>query len=97
MIAGWVVAETGRQPFVVYGLLRTANSVSPIQPAEVAASLALFLVIYGTLLSIYVGYFIRVVRSGPQEVDTTVSSRTPDSPGALAPDADLLADRRARL
>ena len=97
VIAGWVVAETGRQPFVVYGLLRTANSVSPIQPAEVAASLALFLVIYGTLLSIYVGYFIRVVRSGPQEVDTTVSSRTPDSPGALVPDADLLADRRARL
>jgi cytochrome bd ubiquinol oxidase subunit I len=86
VIAGWVVAETGRQPFVVYGLLRTSNAVSPIQPAVVAASLVLFLLIYGALLGIYVGYFIRVVRRGPQEVDTTASSpRTPGSPEAPGP------------
>ncbi len=44
--AGWVVTEAGRQPFTVYGLLRTADSVSPIAAPAVAASLAAFAVVY---------------------------------------------------
>ena len=46
LLAGWTVTEVGRQPFTVYGLLRTADSVSPIGLPGVAASLAAFVVVY---------------------------------------------------
>lgn len=65
-IAGWVVAETGRQPWTVQGMIRTADSVSPVAPAAVAVSLLLFVLVYGALFSAYL-YFCRVVvRRGPQ-------------------------------
>jgi cytochrome d ubiquinol oxidase subunit I len=44
--AGWVVTEAGRQPFTVYGLLRTADSASPLAQPALAASLAAFAVVY---------------------------------------------------
>jgi len=46
VIAGWVTTEVGRQPFTVHGLLRTADSVSPLQAPAVAASLVAFVVVY---------------------------------------------------
>jgi cytochrome bd ubiquinol oxidase subunit I len=54
-LAGWYVTEIGRQPFIVYGLLRTADVVTPIAPANVAATLTAYLVVYGLLLITYVG------------------------------------------
>ena len=39
VLAGWITAEVGRQPYVVYGVLRTADAVSPVPAASVAASL----------------------------------------------------------
>ncbi len=46
VIAGWVTTEVGRQPWTVYGLLTTAESVSPVEAAAVGASLVAFIVIY---------------------------------------------------
>ena len=46
VIAGWVTTEVGRQPYTVYGLLRTADSASPLQAPAVAASLVAFIVVY---------------------------------------------------
>ena len=46
LLAGWVVTEVGRQPFTVYGVLRTADSVSPIGAPGVAVSLAAFVLVY---------------------------------------------------
>ncbi len=46
VLAGWTVTEVGRQPFTVYGMLRTADSVSPIALPGVAASLAAFAMVY---------------------------------------------------
>ena len=46
VIAGWVTTEVGRQPYTVYGLLRTADSVSPLQAPAVATSLVAFIVVY---------------------------------------------------
>jgi cytochrome d ubiquinol oxidase subunit I len=54
-LAGWYVTEIGRQPFIVYGLLRTADVVTPIAPANVAITLTAYLVVYGLLLITYVG------------------------------------------
>jgi cytochrome d ubiquinol oxidase subunit I len=44
--AGWITTEAGRQPFTVYGLLRTADSVGPVAAPGVAASLLAFVVVY---------------------------------------------------
>ncbi|QPM90082.1 cytochrome ubiquinol oxidase subunit I [Pseudooceanicola algae] len=46
VLAGWITTEVGRQPFTVYGLLRTSDSLSPVQAPAVAASLAGFAVVY---------------------------------------------------
>lgn len=65
IIGGWVLAETGRQPYVVYGKLRTADGVSHLAPPTVVASLAVFAALYGAMLAIWIGYVVRCVRRGP--------------------------------
>lgn len=64
-VAGWIVAETGRQPWIVYGLMRTADAVSPVPAATVAASLLVFVAVYGLLLGSYL-YFVRGMIDRPQ-------------------------------
>ena len=64
-IAGWVTAEVGRQPFTVYGLLRTADSASPVSASAVTTSLIVFVAVYGLLFGAFLYYTIRVVASGP--------------------------------
>jgi cytochrome d ubiquinol oxidase subunit I len=63
--AGWVLAETGRQPWLVYGKLLTADAVSPLRPAAVLTTLITFVLVYLALLGTYVWYVARVVREGP--------------------------------
>ncbi len=65
VLAGWAVTETGRQPFVVYGQLRTADAVSPIVPYAIATSLAGFLIIYLTLFAGFLYFATRQVLKGP--------------------------------
>jgi cytochrome bd ubiquinol oxidase subunit I len=66
VLAGWVVAESGRQPWVVHGLMRTADAVSPVAAGLVAFSLALFIVIYLALLAAFLLYAAKLVAHGPQ-------------------------------
>ncbi|MCW7753170.1 cytochrome ubiquinol oxidase subunit I [Desulfobotulus sp. H1] len=47
--AGWLVTEVGRQPWIVYGLMKTSDAVSPISTGQVATSLVAFIVVYGLL------------------------------------------------
>ena len=54
-LAGWYVAEIGRQPYLVYGLFRTADAVAAHPPALVAGTLAAYLTVYALLLAAYVG------------------------------------------
>ncbi|HMM37569.1 MAG TPA: cytochrome ubiquinol oxidase subunit I [Desulfovibrio sp.] len=63
--AGWVVAEVGRQPWIVHGLMRTSDAVSPIGGGQVGFSLAAIIVLY-TLLGA-AGFFLagRAVKQGP--------------------------------
>lgn len=55
LMLGWAVAEIGRQPWIVHGLMRTSDAVSPVPPSSVAISLAAFIVVYSVLgiLDIY--------------------------------------------
>ena len=66
VICGWMATEVGRQPFVVFGLLRTADAVSPVAAGAVQASLAGFMVVYAIVFSAGVLYIGRLLVLGPQ-------------------------------
>jgi cytochrome d ubiquinol oxidase subunit I len=66
ILAGWTVTETGRQPYVVYGYLRTADVVAPVAAGAVSASLALFVLVYIVLLAAFFAYAARLVFAGPR-------------------------------
>ncbi len=63
--AGWIVTEAGRQPFTVYGMLRTADSVSPIAAPAVAASLAAFAVVYFIVFGAGIWFLFRLFSQAP--------------------------------
>ena len=88
VVAGWTTAEVGRQPYVVYGLLRTADAVSPTSGAEVSASLLLFLVVYAVVFCAGALYILRLVAVGPEALAAAPqpeAARSPGSPLAAAP------------
>lgn len=68
VIAGWVVTESGRQPWIVYGIMRTADATSPIPGATIAGTLALFIVAYGIVFSFGIYYMNRLIARGPEAV-----------------------------
>jgi len=68
VIAGWTTTEVGRQPWTVYGLLRTADSVSPsLTGADVVLSLACYVVVYLIMFPTGIAFMVGLVRRGPQE------------------------------
>lgn len=70
IIAGWVVTETGRQPWTVTGVLRTADAVSPVPAGSVLTSLILFIVVYGIIFSAGIVYINRMIMKGPPDADS---------------------------
>lgn len=66
MLSGWYVTEIGRQPYVIYGLMRTADAVSPIlAAAAVMTSLIVYMVVYAIVFGAGVWYLTRLVKKGP--------------------------------
>ncbi|KQT88002.1 cytochrome ubiquinol oxidase subunit I [Aurantimonas sp. Leaf443] len=65
VLAGWITTEIGRQPFTVYGLLRTAESHSPIAAAAVGTSLLAFIVVYFLLFGAGTFYILRLMSREP--------------------------------
>jgi cytochrome d ubiquinol oxidase subunit I len=71
VIAGWIVTENGRQPWVVYGVLRTADAVSPVPAGSVLTTLILFVLVYLFVFS-FGAYFInRLIARGVAEAEQT--------------------------
>jgi cytochrome d ubiquinol oxidase subunit I len=69
VVAGWCVTEVGRQPWTVYGLLRTAQSVSPsLTGYDVALSLAGYMLVYLLIYPSGVLLMLRIVREGPGHI-----------------------------
>jgi len=88
VIAGWTVAEVGRQPYVIYGVLRTADAVSPVTRGEVSVSLLAFMVVYALIFGFGVLYILRLMASGPlagAEAPIPATSRPPGYALAAAP------------
>jgi cytochrome d ubiquinol oxidase subunit I len=77
VLAGWITAEVGRQPFVVYGVLRTADAVSPVSAASVATSLLFFMITYAIVFSAGALYILRLMGKGPDTDETPPTSDQP--------------------
>jgi cytochrome bd ubiquinol oxidase subunit I len=91
VLAGWTTAEVGRQPYVVFGILRTAQAGSPITAGEVSASLIGFLVVYALVFSVGALYILRLIAEGPvpgAAEPIPAVPRAPGSPLAAIPDRD---------
>ncbi len=84
VVAGWTTTEVGRQPWTVYGLLRTANSVSPSLTArDVFISLAAYIVVYLVVFPAGAIVMTRIVRRGPaglDAADAAIESGRPAAP-----------------
>ena len=65
VLCGWYTAEIGRQPYVVYGLMRTADAFSGVELGSVIASLATFLIVYAIVFGFGTWYLLKLLRKGP--------------------------------
>ena len=79
VLAGWVTTEVGRQPFTVYGLLRTAHSAAPLDAPAVAASLLAFVIVYFVVFSAGTGYILKLMSHAPHPGEPGLEE-TPDQP-----------------
>ncbi|MCC6948128.1 MAG: cytochrome ubiquinol oxidase subunit I [Bradyrhizobiaceae bacterium] len=86
VIAGWIVTESGRQPWIVQGVMRTADALSPVPGGSVATTLALFVVVYGIVFSMGIYYINRLIHKGPpaavDEAEYPTASRPLSEGGA---------------
>jgi cytochrome d ubiquinol oxidase subunit I len=89
--AGWVVTESGRQPWIVYGLKRTAEATSPVAASTVATSLALFVVVYGIVFTMGIYYINRLIAKGLDPSVSQPADGSPSRPIAAAQGAEALA------
>jgi cytochrome d ubiquinol oxidase subunit I len=87
IIAGWVTTEVGRQPYLVYNLLRTADSASPLDAPAVGASLIAFVVVYFAVFGVGIWYMLRLMRKPPQagEPDPQQTEREPIRSAGIMP------------
>jgi len=97
VIAGWITTEVGRQPYTVYGLLRTAESASPIGAPAVAASLLAYIVIYFVVFGAGVFYILRLMGTPPQVGEEEVEREDgPIRTAGITPAPQLAAARGRR-
>ncbi len=85
ILAGWITTEVGRQPYTVYGLLRTADSVSPIDAPAVATSLAAFVVVYFVVFGAGVFYVLKLMSRAPSPGDSGPAADQPTRAAGLTP------------
>jgi cytochrome d ubiquinol oxidase subunit I len=85
VIAGWFVTETGRQPFTVYGLLRTAESASPLALPAVASSLAAFAIVYFMVFTIGVFYILKAMAAPPHRGEEGPATHEPARAAGIMP------------
>ena len=84
-LAGWVTAEVGRQPYVVYGVMRTADAISPVATGAVATSLVAFLIVYAIVFTAGAIYILRLIAAGPEtEPSAPAPGRPPGTPLSAA-------------
>jgi cytochrome d ubiquinol oxidase subunit I len=96
ILAGWLTTEIGRQPWIVYGLMRTSEAVSPHGAAPVALTLAIFVVVYFAVFGTGSWYLLKIIAKGPDTGEShdpveggPGQPRTPARPMSAAPEKTL--------
>jgi cytochrome d ubiquinol oxidase subunit I len=69
VLAGWFVTEVGRQPYIVYNVLRTSETISPVAGGPIAISLAAFVITYGLVFAAGTYYILKLIGKGPDYTD----------------------------
>ena len=69
VLAGWFTTEVGRQPWVVYGVMRTKDALSPVSAEQVGLTLIIFVVVYCVVFGIGIYYMLKLMHKGPQFVE----------------------------
>src|SRR6202163_1074378 len=91
VLAGWITTETGRQPFTVYGLLRTVDSASPLAAPAVASSLIAFVIVYFIVYAAGLTYLFRLMASAPHAGEQGPSGDIPARAAGITPAAGVAA------
>jgi cytochrome bd ubiquinol oxidase subunit I len=94
MLAGWMTTEIGRQPWVVYGVMRTADAASHHSALTLSISLVIFVLLYCAVFGTGISYLLKVVAVEPERSppppDADQPHRRPARPLSAAPDIDPL-------
>lgn len=94
VLCGWITTEMGRQPYTVYGLLRTADSASPLSASAVGTSLVIFIVVYTIVFGAGTLYLLRLMAKPPAPQDEPEpDSGRPNRTAGVTPSASLDPDR----
>ncbi|MFA5950338.1 MAG: cytochrome ubiquinol oxidase subunit I [Hyphomicrobium sp.] len=96
ILAGWWVTETGRQPWIAAGVLRTADAASPVSAGAVLTTLILFVLVYSVVFSMGAYYINRLIEKGPTGAGEKPPSGTPARPLSAAEEATREAIEGAR-
>jgi cytochrome d ubiquinol oxidase subunit I len=91
LLAGWFTTEIGRQPWIVYGVMRTKDAVSNHSALTMGVTLTLFVIVYFSVFGVGTSYMLKLVGKGPEEADELAEkddrqSRRPARPLSAAPD-----------
>jgi cytochrome d ubiquinol oxidase subunit I len=95
ILAGWLTTEIGRQPWVVYGVMRTSDAVSNHSLLELSATLTIFVVTYIAVFGTGISYMIKLIVRGPEQSPGWTEEgphRRPARPLSAAPDVDPAID-----
>jgi cytochrome d ubiquinol oxidase subunit I len=85
VLAGWYTTEVGRQPWTVYGHLRTADSLSPVSAPAVGASLIAFVVVYFIVFGAGVYYLLKLMRRPPMPLEDHEFDHAPTRTAGITP------------
>lgn len=87
ILAGWWVTESGRQPWIATGILRTADAISPVTAGAVLTTLILFVLVYTSVFGLGVRYINKLIDKGPSGAAIVPKEALPSRPLSAAEDA----------
>src|SRR2546428_11482276 len=96
VLAGWIPTETGRQPYPVYGLLRSVESASPLAAPAVASSLIAFIIVYFAVFTAGVIYLLRLMAAPPHPGEEGPSHDVPIRSAGITPPAGPVTEGAAQ-
>jgi cytochrome d ubiquinol oxidase subunit I len=92
VLAGWITTETGRQPFTVFGLMRTADSASPLAAPAVASSLIAFAIVYFTVFAAGIIYILHLMATAPRQGEQGPRGDMPARAAGITPASGVAAE-----